>query len=373
VNDSAGIQRLRPAATQLPIDWYIDPKVWEMEDRLIFDAGARYVGHELMVPEPGDYRVLDSTGGAKVLVRDGDSVKLLSNVCRHRQAKMLDGAGNTGNIVCPVHRWTYDLSGRLLGAPKFPETPCLHLERTALTRWNGLLFEAGSDATRSVAKDLAGLSIIDDLDFAGYRFDHQTVEYYDVNWKTFIEVYLEDYHVAPAHPGLGHFVDCDDLRWEFGEWYSVQIVGVNNRLAAPGSPVYARWHEQVLRQGDGKPPKYGAVWLTYYPNVMIEWYPHVLVVSSILPQGPERCANLVEFYYPEAIALFEREFIEAERAAYLETAAEDREICERMQAGRKALWRNGRNEVGPYHSPYEDGMQHFHEFVQRQLNGSQCG
>ena len=27
-------------------------------------------------------------------------------------------------------------------------------------------------------------------------------------------------------------------------------------------------------------PKYGAIWLTYYPNLMVEWYPHVLVVST---------------------------------------------------------------------------------------------
>ena len=39
------------------------------------------------------------------------------------------------------------------------------------------------------------------------------------NWKTFIEVYLEDYHVAPFHPGLGNFVTCDDLTWQFGDWY----------------------------------------------------------------------------------------------------------------------------------------------------------
>jgi len=347
------------------VGWYIDPLVWEKEQRLIFALGPHYVGHELMVPGQGDYRVLDTTGGAKVLVRDDGRVRLLSNVCRHRQAKMLDAAGNTAQIVCPLHRWTYDLSGRLLGAPKFGETPCLDLEHTALTRWNGLLFEAGRD----VAADLAALSVLNELDFAGYRFDHQMVEHYAVNWKTFIEVYLEDYHVAPFHPGLGRFVDCDNLRWEFGDWYSVQVVGVNNRLATPGTPVYTRWHEQVLRSRNGQAPRHGAVWLTYYPNLMIEWYPDVLVVSSIIPDGPERCANVVEFYYPEEIAWFEREFIEAERAAYIETAAEDREICERMQAGRKALWKQGRSEVGPYHSPYEDGMQHFHEFVQRQLGG----
>jgi phenylpropionate dioxygenase-like ring-hydroxylating dioxygenase large terminal subunit len=35
-------------------------------------------------------------------------VNLLSNVCRHRQSLLLEGRGNAQNIVCPVHRWTYD-------------------------------------------------------------------------------------------------------------------------------------------------------------------------------------------------------------------------------------------------------------------------
>jgi hypothetical protein len=36
-----------------------------------------------------------------------------------------------------------------------------------------------------------------------------------------------------------------------------------------------------------------------------------------------------------------------------------------MDRGRKALLAQGRNEVGPYQSPMEDGMQHFHEFYRR--------
>ena len=40
-------------------------------------------------------------------------------------------------------------------------------------------------------------------------------------------------------------------------------------------------------------------------------------------------------------------------------------IGERMDRGRRALLQEGRNEVGPYQSPYEDGMQHFHEFYRR--------
>ena len=109
------------------------------------------------------------------------------------------------------------------------------------------------------------------------------------------------------------------------------------------------------------------MWLTYYPNIMLEWYPHVLVISTLIPEAVDRTLNVVEFYYPEEIALFEREFVEAEQAAYRETAKEDDEIAERMDAGRRALYRSGRNEVGPYQSPMEDGMQHFHEFYRREM------
>jgi len=91
------------------------------------------------------------------------------------------------------------------------------------------------------------------------------------------------------------------------------------------------------------------------------------VISTVLSTGVESCANIVEFYYPEDIVLFEREFVEAEQAAYMETAAEDHEIAQRMHDGRRALHRQGVNEAGPYQSPYEDGMVHFHEFLRKQI------
>jgi phenylpropionate dioxygenase-like ring-hydroxylating dioxygenase large terminal subunit len=147
----------------------------------------------------------------------------------------------------------------------------------------------------------------------------------------------------------------------------VQTVGVNRGLGRPGTPAYGKWHEQVLRYVEGRTPAQGAIWLTYFPNVMLEWYPHVLVASVVLPRGPEACTNVVEFYYPEDVALFEPEFVEAEQAAYRETANEDIEICNLMTQGRRVLYRQGRNDAGPYQSPLEDGMAHFHEFVRRQL------
>jgi len=363
MSNLATAEHLRRAASQLPVRSYCDPGVYEAEQRLLFSRAPGYVGHELMVPNAGDYYAIDWRDNAQVLVRDGQGVALLSNICRHRQAIMLKGRGNAQNIVCPIHRWTYDLQGQLLGAPHFADKPCLNLGRSPLQNWHGLLF----DGKRDIARDLANVALLDSLDFSGHLLDHVEIHECNYNWKSFIEVYLEDYHVVPFHPGLGHFVDCDDLKWQFGEWHSVQSVGINHRLAKPGSKTYERWHKAVLDYYRGELPPHGAIWMVYYPNIMIEWYPHVLVISTLIPRGLDRTTNIVEFYYPEDIALFEREFVEAEQAAYMETAIEDDEIAERMDAGRAALYKAGRSEVGPYQSPMEDGMQHFHEFLRREL------
>lgn len=351
------------ASTQLPVEWYLDPHILDLEKRLLFDKGPCYVGHEIMLPNVGDYYVPEWMSNAKVLVRSKDGIELLSNVCRHRQSLLLKGCGNVRNIVCPIHRWTYDLDGALLGAPHFSENPCLNLGRTPLQNWNGLLLEG----KRNVARDLASLSVLDDFDFSGHVLERVQINEYSCNWKTFLEVYLEDYHVEPYHPGLSSFVNTADLQWEFGDWYNTQTVGLNHDLARPGTPVYAKWHEQLLSQTGGRLPKHGAIWMLYYPNIMLEWYPHVLIISTLHPAGTEQCTNVVEFYYPEDIALFEREFIEAEQAAYHETAAEDDEICKLMTAGRRALYARGVSETGPYQSPMEDGMVHFHKFMWREI------
>ncbi|MCT9809759.1 aromatic ring-hydroxylating dioxygenase subunit alpha [Acidovorax sp. Be4] len=361
--------QLQQAASQLPVSSYFDEALFQRELNTIFASGPRYVGHQLSVPNPGDYYALPQEGEGRALVRNAQGgVELVSNVCRHRQAVMLKGRGSLqgqgkghagGNIVCPLHRWTYNPSGQLLGAPHFSQDPCLNLNNYRLREWNGLLFE---DNGRDIAADLAGMGPRAQLSFDGYVLDHVEMHECNYNWKTFIEVYLEDYHVGPFHPGLGNFVTCDDLQWEFQKEYSVQTVGVAPSFGQPGSEVYKIWHEVLLNYRNGQLPERGAIWLTYYPHIMVEWYPHVLTVSTLHPVSPTKTMNMVEFYYPEEIAAFEREFVEAQKAAYMETCLEDDEIAERMDAGRRALLARGDNEVGPYQSPMEDGMQHFHEW-----------
>jgi phenylpropionate dioxygenase-like ring-hydroxylating dioxygenase large terminal subunit len=207
------------------------------------------------------------------------------------------------------------------------------------------------------------------FDFSGYVFHSRKDHICNYNWKTFIEVYLDDYHVKPFHPGLGNFVDCNQLDWQFGSCYSVQSVGVNNRLKTPGTDVYNRWHKALMNYRNGVPPEFGAIWLTIYPNVMVEWYPEVLVISTLWPESPQRTRNIVEFYYPEEICHFEADFVEAHQAAYMETAYEDDEIAERMDQGRKFLHSIGTDDYGPVHNPMELGLDYFYQYYDSYVKG----
>jgi choline monooxygenase len=381
MNHVSPMAHLAPSQAQLPVSAYFDETVFRQQMESIFKRSSLYVGHEKSVPQVGDWRRLAYEDGGRVLVRQAGGVELMSNVCRHRQALILGGetgnvagaanssgnlAASGGNIVCPLHRWTYDSQGQLLGAPHFETKPCRNLERFALRNCHGLLYEG----VRDPAQDMAALFARSEFDFSDCELDHIEVHTRRYNWKTFIEVYLEDYHVGPFHPGLGKFVTCDDLSWEFADTYSLQRVGVHDALAQPGSDIYSTWHDRLLEYRNGAAPEYGAIWVTHFPTHMIELYPHVLVVSTLYPKGPQETVNVVEFYYPGEIAAFEREFVEAHRAAYLETVSEDDEIAERMDAGRLALHRRGVSGAGPYQSPMEDGMRHFHEWYRKTMRAS---
>lgn len=347
----------------LPIAWYFDPGWFEREMLLLFEKGPGYVGHELMVPNVGDYYTLPWTEHGKVLVRGEQGVGLLSNVCRHRQGLLLEGQGNAQNIVCPLHRWTYDLDGRLLGAPDFEHTPDCSLPKTPLKSWQGLLFAGARDP----AADLADFPLAADYEFSGYVFEKAIVDELPFNWKNFLEIFLELYHVEAVHPGLQKWVDAGNYEWGFGDRWSYQIMGVKDELRGQVSPNYARYRDAVLAYTGGKLPKYGTVWSILYPNVMFEWYPCALVVSTLIPRTPEHTTNIVEFYYPEEVQAFERQIVDAHQAAYAESAVEDAEACARLQRGRKALWLAGEDDTGPFHSPHEDGMIHLHDWIRREM------
>jgi nitrite reductase/ring-hydroxylating ferredoxin subunit len=156
-----------------------------------------------------------------MLVRNPDGIELLSNVCRHRQAIMLNGRGNARNIVCPLHRWTYDLKGGLLGAPHF-EQPCLHLNRSPLQNWNGLLFEG----KRDVRADLAKLGVAQDLtSTATCSTTSKSTSATTTGRPSSRSIWRTTTSCRSTRAWAA--LSPATTSWEFGDWHSVQTVGLH--------------------------------------------------------------------------------------------------------------------------------------------------
>jgi choline monooxygenase len=130
------------------------------------------------------------------------------------------------------------------------------------------------------------MKVAGELSFEGLRARPRRAARVQLQLEDLHRGLLEDYHVGPFHPGLGNFVTCDDLRWEFGRDYSVQTVGVAPTFGRPGSDAYKRGTRCCCATGR-RAAQRGAIWLTYYPHIMVEWYPHVLTVSAA-PHRPRR-------------------------------------------------------------------------------------
>lgn len=85
--------KLSETQVQLPVSWYTDPEIYRLEQQHIFAHAPNYIGHQLMVPNQGDYYALEWMNNAKTLVHHEQGISLMSNICRHRQAIMLEGKG----------------------------------------------------------------------------------------------------------------------------------------------------------------------------------------------------------------------------------------------------------------------------------------
>jgi phenylpropionate dioxygenase-like ring-hydroxylating dioxygenase large terminal subunit len=349
------------SAVGLPISWYFDPEILEIERRELFAAGPKYAGHVSLVPNDGDYMALGGQQTGNLLVRHNGQSQLVSNVCRHRQARMLTGSGQVKNIVCPVHNWAYDLDGRQLAAPQFPENPCLDLERTELSEWNGMLF-AGP---RCIADDLAPLAGWTELDTSNYVLERIDEEEHDLNWKVFLEVYLEDYHISACHPGFRAMVEPNDIRGALqavgGERFFCEQVNVRWPIPPAGSPKFAEFQKVLMDVLAGRRPPFAAIWLCLFSGQLIEWYPFTVVATTYTPLAPTRTRLRSEYYFDREIAETRRDYVETGLAVLDEVTGEDQAAAELLQHGRNALYARAENAQGPYQMPMEQGLRRFHD------------
>jgi phenylpropionate dioxygenase-like ring-hydroxylating dioxygenase large terminal subunit len=353
------------SAVGLPMSWYFDPEVLEIERRELFAAGPTFAGHASLVPNDGDYMALGGQQTGKLLVRNNGRPQLVSNVCRHRQARMLTGSGHAKNIVCPVHNWAYDLNGRQLAAPHFPENPCLDLECTELRDWNGMLF-AGPRDIQDVLAPLAGWT---ELATSNYVLERIDEEEHDLNWKAFLEIYLEDYHISACHPGFRAMVNPNDIRGALqavgGERFFCEQVNVRWPLPPAGSPLFAEFQKVLMDVLAGRRPPFAAIWMCLFSGQLIEWYPFTVVATTYTPLSPTRTRLRSEYYFDREIAETRRDYVETGLAVLDEVTGEDQAAAELLQHGRNALYARAESAQGPYQMPMEQGLRRFHDCLRK--------
>jgi phenylpropionate dioxygenase-like ring-hydroxylating dioxygenase large terminal subunit len=274
----------------LPGWLYHDAEFFAAEKAAFLRSAPQVVCHVSEIPEPGDWRTIDYLGESVIVIRGDDgAVRALSNVCRHRGSRLVDGnAGCAKVLTCPYHAWSYARDGRLVGVPHRSEYPGLQPEQlglfpVALEEWRSFLFVTLEPGAPSVAEMMAPY----EDEVAPYRFGELraigrvTLRPRPLNWKTIADNYSDGLHIPVGHPGLTRL---------FGKNYRIEanthvdrMEGdlVDRESANPSERAYQR----LLPRVDHLPPSHQRKWLYYklFPNVAFDIYPDQVDFMQFLP------------------------------------------------------------------------------------------
>ena len=194
---------------------YEDPAIFEIEMERIFGRMWVYIGHESQVSKPGDFFCTWIGTQPVVMTRHSDGkVYVLHNRCGHRGVKVVNEArGNSKQLRCMFHGWTYDLNGELSGLTQpegytsFDVDPvAFGMHQVAKTESvHGFLFACASEDGPSFGDYFGGVtSAIEDL--VAYAPDGEVevtggvLRYgYPGNWKLQADNVCDMYHVVYAH------------------------------------------------------------------------------------------------------------------------------------------------------------------------------
>jgi phenylpropionate dioxygenase-like ring-hydroxylating dioxygenase large terminal subunit len=177
------------------------------EQKLIFSNQWLGLGRADRLETPGEYEVFELCGQALVLIRDQDKIlRLYANTCRHRGAKLLDGAGQCQAISCPFHGWTYALDGNLKYAKTMSENPNFDFSEYSLIEYKlnelqGFLFAFLGNQPTDLDTQLGNFSELHQP-WSLNELITTRREVFEVqcNWKAFLDVFNEHYHLNNIHP-----------------------------------------------------------------------------------------------------------------------------------------------------------------------------
>lgn len=198
----------RRAGHCLPQALYNDPASFEFDMAAIYGRSWIMIGFECELPRAGSY-LSEMVGTWPVLIvrdRDGE-VRAFHNSCRHRGSILCQpGSGRAPKIVCPYHRWTYDLDGSLFAATRMADdfAPSEHsLRQLQLRIVAGAMFICFADDPPPFDDFARKLDIyLGPQRMADAKLAFRSVISEEANWKLVMENGRECYHCATGHPEL---------------------------------------------------------------------------------------------------------------------------------------------------------------------------
>ncbi|HVB42427.1 MAG TPA: aromatic ring-hydroxylating dioxygenase subunit alpha [Streptosporangiaceae bacterium] len=294
----------------LPRAAYVDPAVFEWEQRHFFGGGWLCVGRSDQVAQPGAQRAEQVGTGSVLLARDDEGVlHAFANTCRHRGHELLPcGASASQNvIICPYHSWTFDLRGELRAAAGFKNRPGFDagqwgLRELPAAEWHGLVFVDGSaqapplhDALRTLGEMLAPYEL-SRLAWAGtHEYDSAA------NWKILTENYHECYHCPSIHPEL-----CRVSPPKSGENYDLPGAWIGGTMdLRPGMATMSLDGTSggVALRGLAGQGLRTVIYVNVFPNVLISAHPDYVMVHRLLPLAADRTKIECSWAFaPEATA-----------------------------------------------------------------------
>ena len=226
------------------------------------------------------------------------------NVCRHRGTRLCTEADGpfAGSIQCPYHAWTYDLDGRLIGAPHMDEVPHFRKEDYPLHRvqadvWDGHVFlnlyaarGAARERSSAICPTSSGSWRMQDL-----RLGRRIVYDVKANWKLIIQNYNECLHCPNLHPALNklsHYLS--------GENEPLHATYMGGRMdLRPGVDTLSmdgtcpRAFLPGLSAEDRRRVYYYAI----FPNMLLSLHPDYMMVHTLWPIAPDRTINICEWHF----------------------------------------------------------------------------
>jgi Rieske 2Fe-2S family protein len=357
----AGLLDRRRPGCGLPRELYVDPDAFAFDMAAIFGRSWILVGFDVELAKPGAWMSASVGPWPIVLTRDrAGEIHAFHNVCRHRGARICAaGKGSAPRLVCPYHRWAYELSGELAHAARMPDGFAWEdhgLMPVRLADVGGALYVCVAEEPPDIGpfkRAMEPLMAPHRLSEAKLAFESVITE--KANWKLAMENARECYHCPTAHPELSHsFPVGASAHFDFGEDRRQEMFAARMaRLGLPIGPVEGDWWQAVrftLNDGcrsmtmDGAPVvtrpmcpigdgDIGSLRWATEPHAFVHAAADHLFMFSVAPLGPRETAVIGKWFVHRDAVEGEDYRLEDLTALWTRTNLQDRDLVETNQAG----------------------------------------